>query len=412
MKRQCRFDNKGNLLRPREHQRKDSGKYEFKYKNVFGISKTVTAATLEELRIREKEIQLGKDPDSENLFKMFFEIWKTTRALRVSDKTMNNYLLIYKNHIEKVFADIDVTKIDPFSIEAYYTALYRKTGLSVTLIDSIHTVLYGILDVARKKRVIPDNPAAGATDCLREARSRAERKKKEKVVSKSPRDKYMIFLLEKYSGSPEVLIIFLMAMTGCRFGEAAGLTNDDIDLERKTMDINHTISYGYKKLGTKEGEKSTCGFIISPVKTAKSEREVPLPDVKLIEAIRKRIRKNKCIKKIKIDGYKNFIFIKETGIPYTDRNLNDFIKRTSKEYNTIEAELAKNENREAILLPDNITCHTFRHTAATIMSAANVPMPTIQKILGHVDIRTTGDVYCHSTVEADRKAVGYLSLGE
>ena len=42
-----------------------------------------------------------------------------------------------------------------------------------------------------------------------------------------------------------------------------------------------------------------------------------------------------------------------------------------------------------------VTPHTFRHCFATHLLMAGVPLPVVSKALGHKDVRTTMDHYCH-----------------
>ena len=56
MKQKKRKDSMGNVLEKGESHRKD-GIYQFRYKDADGIRQSVYAGTLEELRIREQEIQ-------------------------------------------------------------------------------------------------------------------------------------------------------------------------------------------------------------------------------------------------------------------------------------------------------------------------------------------------------------------
>jgi integrase len=53
--------------------------------------------------------------------------------------------------------------------------------------------------------------------------------------------------------------------------------------------------------------------------------------------------------------------------------------------------------------------HTLRHSFATHMLAAGVPLHTVLALLGHSSVAVTGDVYGHASTEGARSAVQRLS---
>jgi integrase len=53
--------------------------------------------------------------------------------------------------------------------------------------------------------------------------------------------------------------------------------------------------------------------------------------------------------------------------------------------------------------------HTLRHSFATHMLAAGVPLHTVSELLGHSSVAVTGDVYGHVSTEGARSAVQRLS---
>ena len=66
-------------------------------------------------------------------------------------------------------------------------------------------------------------------------------------------------------------------------------------------------------------------------------------------------------------------------------------------YHMHESELQKALRAAArkARIPKRVTCHTFRHTFASHLLAANYDVRTIQQMLGHSDIRTTM-IYTHT----------------
>jgi integrase len=53
--------------------------------------------------------------------------------------------------------------------------------------------------------------------------------------------------------------------------------------------------------------------------------------------------------------------------------------------------------------------HTLKHSFATHMLAAGVPLHTVSELLGHSFVAVTGDVYGHVSTDGARSAVQRLS---
>jgi len=67
--------------------------------------------------------------------------------------------------------------------------------------------------------------------------------------------------------------------------------------------------------------------------------------------------------------------------------------------------------RKERALPQSLTrdMHTLRHTAASVMIEAGVPLKTVSEILGHASIQVTGDIYGHVSTDGARTAMDRLS---
>lgn len=87
--------------------------------------------------------------------------------------------------------------------------------------------------------------------------------------------------------------------------------------------------------------------------------------------------------------------------------INYALKKITCEYNGLEQEKAKQEEREPKLLPD-ITVHHFRHTFATRFCENENNIKVIQKILGHANIETTMHVYAEATGGKQKEAMAAL----
>jgi integrase len=58
-----------------------------------------------------------------------------------------------------------------------------------------------------------------------------------------------------------------------------------------------------------------------------------------------------------------------------------------------------------VLLPQGTSLHSLRHTHASELLDAGVPLPVVSSRLGHSSIRTTADIYSHAIHGQDDEAV-------
>ncbi|HMI34184.1 MAG TPA: tyrosine-type recombinase/integrase [Propionibacteriaceae bacterium] len=60
-------------------------------------------------------------------------------------------------------------------------------------------------------------------------------------------------------------------------------------------------------------------------------------------------------------------------------------------------------------LPSAAGLHTLRHSAASVMSSAGVPLKVAFEVFGHASVAITGDIYGHVSPEVSREALTRLS---
>lgn len=105
--------------------------------------------------------------------------------------------------------------------------------------------------------------------------------------------------------------VFLLG-TGCRIGEAIGIRWDDIDLENRVIDINHSLTY-YQRAD----DSYKCEFRVSLPKTEAGNRRIPMMqqvyDV-LQEEYERQKQEGFCVENV--DGMTNFVFTNRFGMPH------------------------------------------------------------------------------------------------
>jgi site-specific recombinase XerD len=103
-------------------------------------------------------------------------------------------------------------------------------------------------------------------------------------------------------------------------------------------------------------------------------------------------------------------YLKETGLrepaqeshPLFFNSRQDKLSRSGVRH--IVNKYATRPDREGMSWPDTVTPHAFRHSKAMHLLQAGNPLPVIQAILGHADIRSTG-IYAHADIEMKRAAL-------
>ena len=64
---------------------------------------------------------------------------------------------------------------------------------------------------------------------------------------------------------------------------------------------------------------------------------------------------------------------------------------------------------DACKVVSTVGLHTLRHSAASVMLSAGVPLKVVSEIFGHAGVAITGDVYGHVSPDVSRVALTRLS---
>ena len=280
-------------------------------------------------------------------------------------------------------------------IKRFYNYLADERGLKASTIDSIHTVLHQILDMAVDDDYIRNNPSDNVLKELKQ--SHIFKTEKRRGLTRPEQELFLSYLKDTPKYQNWYSVFAVMTGTGLRVGELTGLRWCDIDLEEGIIDVNHTLVYYDHR--TSEGKRG-CYFNVNTPKTEAGNRQVPMLDfVKeafKMEKERQEMLDLRC--EATVDGYTDFIFINRFGQPQHQSTLNKAIRRIIRDCN--DEQFLKDENPE-VLLP-HFSCHSLRHTFTTRMCEAGVNVKVMQDTLGHKDISTTLNIYTDVTKELRR----------
>lgn len=378
------------VLRKGECQR-PNGSYDYRWTDQFGKRHVIYGKTLEELREKEKEVDRDisdgiKAEKRNTTINELFDLWcHIKRGLK--DNTFQNYKYMYNTFVRPKFGKLKISQVKKSDVKRFYNYLADERGLQASTIDSIHTVLHQVFDLAVDDGYIRSNPSERVLKELKQAHCFQTEKRKALTVAEQE------LLLDYLRNTPRYRhwypIFAVMLGTGLRVGEATGLRWCDIDLDEGLIDVNHTLVY------YSHGPQKGCSFNVNTPKTKAGERVVPMlgfvKEAFLEERENQKETGISC--KASVDGYTDFIFVNRYGDTQHLGTLNKAIRRIIRDCN--DAQFEKSENPE-VLLP-HFSCHTLRHTFTTRMCEAGVNIKVIQDALGHADVSTTLGIYADVT---------------
>ena len=171
------------------------------------------------------------------------------------------------------------------------------------------------------------------------------------------------------------LWVKIMLYCGLRPSEALDLLWSDIDFSRGVISVSHSI-----------GRDTT--------KTRAGVRRVPAPP-ELMDDLRAAKRKARSV----------HIFTKIDGVTPPDQHTGKSEWESFRRALDIEMG-AQMKGRTIVVskLAPDLTAYCLRHTFATDMQAAGIPLNIAKVLMGHSDIKMTANIYTHFTDEMEISA--------
>ena len=150
------------VLRTGEGQR-PNGTYEYRWTDEEHKRRRVYAKTLEELREKEEEILKDRNHGikAEVRYKTLnelFDVWKQSKR-GLKDNTFQNYQYVYNMFVRPGFGKNRISEIKKSDVKRFYNLLADERCLKVSTIDSVHTVLHQVLDMAVDDDYLRANPS-------------------------------------------------------------------------------------------------------------------------------------------------------------------------------------------------------------------------------------------------------------
>lgn len=318
-----------------------------------------------------------KPPQNANRirFTEFADIWLSRHSKKLSPNTHIGNTNAVEIRLKPYFGHIRLNKISAGIIMDYISELQtngeRLDGRAGTItpatIFGLYKILRAMLNKAKEWNYITHNPI---DDIPKDKRPKPNYK-----VKPILEDDQLATLLQKLFSLKEngtsvknQLFFYLALITGARSGELMALTWDDIDYNSKKITISKDVYNGNKKTLVQNRTKGM------------ETRSIYLDDFCM-----ELLRKHKNYQKAWLQSRK-----------MNNPNQYIFIKRTTKESRQKEAELPSRSSFHHYMcgfLERNglpvIDVHGFRRMAASYSANNNLPLTTIQTMLGHKKSSTT-----------------------
>lgn len=330
----------------------------------------------------------------------YMDYWfKNYVEINCRHNTQLAYMNIIKNHIKPSLGFYRLNSLTPVVLQDFINNKYIQ-GFSKSYLESIINLLNNSLKFAvYPGNFIKNNPMQYI---IFPKFKQAQKSLKEKIISIEDFER----IIDRFPiGSTYYIPLVIGFYTGLRIGEVAGLTWEDIDLGKKTLDVNKIL---YKK---------NKAWYFGQTKTESSNRIIKFGNN--LTQILKSYKRLQAENKLRYGPYYTLQYLEEIneGADQLKRIHSKLVEDKShhKQINI----LCTKENGE-MFTPDSFrygsriinyelnidfNFHSLRHTHATILLENNANIKDIQKRLGHSKISTTMDIYSHATEKIENQTV-------
>lgn len=396
---EVRRDNKNRKLREGEVQLPD-GRYRFRYKGIDGKMYDIYSWKLEAtdktprgkrdsipLRQQEKQIAValndGIFANGGNL--NVIQLCEKYLCTKTGSKptTQAGYQTTMNVIKKQSFGYLRIDKIREIDAQQFLIKLQREDGKSYSSIHSIRGVLRPAFKLAVKNDYIRKSPFEfPLADVLVDDSVRRE------AITREQERRFLKFVKADKHFCRYYDAIYILFHTGLRISEFCGLTLNDIDMDVRTISVNHQLqrmSDGTLYIQNPASKKAST-------KTPSGVRVLPMTD-DVYECFRQLLQTRKAVKtEPTVDGYTGFLVLDKNGNPTVAMHWEHYFQHIVAKYNKIyKEELPK------------ITPHVCRHTYCNNMAKSGMNPKVLQYLMGHSDIGVTLDVYTHLKTDDARE---------
>lgn len=391
-----RRDKKNRILRTGESQDAE-GRYRYRYIDSNGKRKSVYSWRLvatdsipsgkrDNLPLREQEKTINKDLEDEiipgggGLTVLQLSKKYTATKTGVKHTTRAGYGTVLRLLERDPFGSKRIDRVRLSDAKEWLIKLQQVDKKSYSSIHTIRGVLRPAFQMAVDDDIIRKNPfdfllaSVLVNDSVtREAITRKQERTFLEFIKNDPH------YCKYYDG------MYILFKTGMRISEFTGLTISDLDMEKRTINIDHQLQRTGKLV------------YINTTKTKAGKRVIPMQD-DVYECFKRILARRPKLKiEPMIDGYSGFLWFDKDGKPMVALHWEKYFQHAVDKYNSIYR----------VQLP-RITPHVCRHTYCSNMAKAGMNPKVLQYLMGHSDISVTLNTYTHLKFDDAKEEIDKL----
>ena len=315
----------------------------------------------------------------------WLDIWMNLRSTSMRPRTIESYQSLIDIHLKPNLGNLPIQKLQAVDLEQYY--IKKSPELSQTTLEHHHAVISGALKAAMKKQLVFRNVAQ-----LVENRPKAEKSNKDASEHCWAEGETRQFLEAAKSFGLQSETFYTAALeTGMRKGELCGLCWDCVDLQGQKLRVMRQLVKPKKQpeFGpTKNGQARTV-HISARLSSLLQEHKKSQAELKM----RNRQSYNDH----------NLVFAKEWNqMTLATMSLGDPLQMNNIGQREFAQVIKKAELR-------TIKFHGMRHTTATLLLKAGIPIPVVSERLGHKSVEITMNIYQHVLPDMQEEAAEKIS---
>lgn len=300
--------------------------------------------------------------------------------------TLERYMDFNKTYVTPKLGALRLTKLRAKHLDVLYDQLLagprrdgKPGGLSPQTVRHVHRFIRRVLQVNVKQRRITWNPADQVTAPSVPKQERPTLQPLEVVrllqAAQTPpphcRTENAVSLEAAFYPA-----LAFMVYTGCRRGEAFAVKWDDCDLEKEMVVIKRSLQ-----------QTRTAGLREKPPKNGRFRRVGLSRDLVAILRTHKAAQNKQRLALGSAYTDNGLIFARADGTHIPPHMYGDAFRALVR-----RAKVSR------------ITLHDIRHSHASLLALANVPMKIVSERLGHSGIAITADTYSHVFASQDMEA--------